>query len=245
MRGADIRIDVTVPLETIASGGEQRVRYERLETCRACGGSGARAGTSPRACPACKGSGEQVSTRREQGMLIRQSRTCPECHGAGRVVDTPCPACGGRGSGAREESLAVTIPAGAEEDLVLRVPGKGYASDAAGGAPGDLHVVVHSAPDARFARDGADLWREERIDVADAVLGTELRVPTLEGPLTVKVPPGTQPDAQLRLRGKGLPRFGGRGRGDLYLRLAVALPERLGREERELWDKLRARRRAR
>ena len=234
-----------MPLETIARGGEERVRYERLDVCPACGGSGAKAGTAPRVCPACKGSGEQVSTRREQGMVIRQSRTCPDCGGSGHVIDTPCPVCAGRGSVTRDESLAITIPAGAEEGLVLRIAGKGYAGTEPGGAAGDLHVVVHSAPDARFRRDGADLWREERIDVADAVLGTELRVPTLDGALTVKVPPGTQPDAQLRLRAKGLPRFGERGRGDLYLRLAVGLPERLSAEERALWEKLRARRRSR
>ena len=231
-----------VALETIARGGEERVRYERLVVCPACGGSGAKTGTAPRVCATCKGSGEQVTTRREQGMVFRQSRACLECGGTGRVIDAPCPECAGRGSVTREESLAITIPAGAEEGLALHVPGKGYASETQGSAAGDLHVVVHSAPDARFERAGADLWREERIDVADAVLGTELRVPTLDGPVALKVPPGTQPDAQLRLRGKGLPRFGERGRGDLYVRLALRLPERLTREERELWERLRARR---
>lgn len=239
-RGADIEIDALVPLETIARGGEQRIRYERLDTCRDCGGSGAKAGTTPRTCPTCNGTGEKVTSRREQGVFIRQSRICPDCHGRGSVIDTPCPACGGRGSVPREESLAITIPAGAEDGLVLRIPGKGYASEAPSGVAGDLHVIVRSAPDERFQRDGADLWREERIDVADAVLGTELRVPTLEGSLSVKIPPGTQPDARLRLRGKGLPRFGARGRGDLYLRLAVGVPERLTAEERRLWEKLRA-----
>ena len=244
-RGADIEIELAVPLATIARGGEQRVRYERLDICRACGGSGAKAGTAPRACAACKGTGEKTSTRREQGMVIRQSRSCPECRGSGRVIDAPCPACAGRGNVPREESLAITIPAGAEEGLVLRVAGKGYASEERGGVPGDLHLVVRSAPDARFARDGADLWRDERIDVADAVLGTELRVPTLDGPLSVKVPPGTQLGVPLRLRGKGLPRFGERGRGDLYVRLAFELPARLDSEERKLWERLRALHRAR
>ena len=244
-RGADIEIEAVVPLETIARGGEQRIRYERPDTCRECGGSGAKAGTRPRSCATCNGTGEKVSSRREQGVFIRQSRTCPDCHGTGRVIDTPCAACGGRGTVSREESLAVTIPAGAEDGLVLRIPGKGYASEQPGSVGGDLHVIVRSAPDARFVRDGADLWHEERIDAADAVLGTELRVPTLDGAITVKVPPGTQPEAQLRLRGKGLPRFGARGRGDLYVRLAVSLPERPDAEERRLWERLRALRRGR
>jgi molecular chaperone DnaJ len=239
-RGADIEIELAVPLATIARGGEQRVRYERLEVCPACGGSGAKAGTAPRVCAACNGTGEKVTTRREQGMVIRQSRICPECHGTGRVIDEPCPACAGRGRLPREESLVITIPPGAEEGLVLRVAGKGYASEEPGGVAGNLHVVVRSAPDARFQRDGADLWHEERIDVVDAVLGTELRVPTLDGALAVKIPPGTQPGAPLRLRGKGLPRFGARGRGDLYLRLVFELPARLDSEERKLWEQLRA-----
>ena len=244
-RGADIEIEVTVPLETIARGGEQHVRYERLDACRDCGGSGAKAGTAPRACASCNGTGEKVSTRREQGVVIRRSRTCPECRGTGRVIENPCPACGGRGTVTREESLVVTIPAGAEDDLVLRIAGKGYASTEQGGITGDLHAIVRSAPDARFQRDQADLWREERVDVTDAVLGTELRVPTLDGFVTVKVPPGTQPGAQMRLRGKGLPRYAARGRGDLYLRLAIDLPERADAEERKLWERLRALRRAR
>ncbi|MDA8107204.1 MAG: Hsp70 family protein [Betaproteobacteria bacterium] len=245
LHDAGIEIDAVVPLETIAGGGEQRIRYERLDTCRDCGGSGAKAGTRPRTCPACKGTGQKVTDRREQGVLIRQSRPCPGRGGRGSIIDTPCSACGGRGTVPREESLAVTIPPGAEEGLVLRIAGKGYASEEPGGVPGDLHVVVRSAPDARFERDGADLWRTESLGVADAVLGTELRVPTLEGSVSVKVPPSTQPGAELRLRGKGLPRFRARGRGDLYVRLAIGVPERLTAEERRLWEKLRALRAAR
>lgn len=239
-RGVDIEIAVRVSLETIARGGEQRIRYERPDTCSACGGSGAKAGTAKRPCPSCGGSGERISTHREQGVTIRRTRVCSECRGSGHVIDNPCPACGGRGSVVREESLVVTIPVGAEEGLTLRIPGKGYASKESSGVAGDLRVIVQSAPDPRFARNGADLWREERIDVADAVLGTELRVPALAETLTVRVPPGMQPDAQLRLRGKGLPHFGARARGDFYLRLVVRLPERPGAEERKLWEGLRA-----
>jgi molecular chaperone DnaJ len=237
-RGADIEVEVVVPLERIAAGGEEKIRFSRLAPCAECGGSGAAKGTRPRACASCQGTGQKTTTRREQGVFLRQSVPCPDCGGEGSVIDKPCPACGGSGRTAREESLEVAIPAGAEDGLILRVPGKGYAGEP-GARPGDLHVVVRSAPDARFERDGADLWRAESIDVADAVLGVELRVPTLEGVVTVSVPPGTQPDAQLRLRGKGLPRFRGRGRGDLYVRVAVRVPEKMGAEERRLWERLR------
>ena len=139
-----------------------------------------------------------------------------------------------------EEGLTVSIPAGVEEGMALRIPGHGLPSREPGGAPGDLFVVVRSAPDPRFERIGMDLLRREQIHIADAVLGTTVDVPTLEGRATVTIPPGTQPEAVLRLRGKGLPEFGARRRGDLYLRITVHVPERVLREERKLWERLRA-----
>jgi molecular chaperone DnaJ len=239
-RGANIEIEARVPLERIARGGEETVRYRRVAPCAECKGGGAKPGTRPRTCPSCGGTGEKSTSRREQGVYIRRLSTCPDCGGRGSVIDQPCAACGGSGEVAREESLAVKIPPGAEDGLALRVPGKGYAGAEPHAPAGDLLVVVRAAPDARFERQGADLWRLQEIDAADAVLGAEIGVPTLDGEVSVKVPPGTQPDSQLRLRGKGLPRFGARGRGDLYLRLAVRLPERPGAEERALWQRLRA-----
>jgi molecular chaperone DnaJ len=156
------------------------------------------------------------------------------------VIDQPCPECGGRGRIEREETLTVNIPIGVEEGMALRIPRHGLPSDEPGGRPGDLFVVVRSAPDPRFERDGMDLWRMEGISVADAVLGRSLEVPTLDGRAVVTVPPGTQPDAVLRLRGKGLPEFGGGRRGDGYLRLRIRVPEKLTAEERKLWERLRA-----
>jgi len=237
--GADIEIEAAVPLERIARGGEETVRYRRIAPCPECKGSGAKPGTQPRACASCGGTGQKTSTRREQGVYIRRLAACPDCGGRGSIIDEPCVACGGAGEVEREESLALKIPPGAEDGLALRVPGKGYASPDARGSAGDLLVIVRAAPDPRFERQGADLWRLQEIGAADAVLGAEIKVPTLDGSISVKVPPGTQPDWRLRLRGKGLPRFGARGRGDLYVRLAVRLPERLSDEERSLWQKLR------
>jgi molecular chaperone DnaJ len=239
-RGADIEIEAVLPLERIERGGEETVRYRRIAPCDACHGTGAKPGTRPRACPACGGTGEKGTVRREKGVTIRRLSTCADCGGRGSVIDQPCAACGGSGVATREESLVVKIPPGAEDGLALRVPGKGYASADARAPAGDLLVVVRTASDRRFERRGADLWRQQEIGAADAVLGAEIKVPTLEGEIAVKVPPGTQPDSQLRLRGKGLPRFGARGRGDLYVQLAVRLPERLSAEERGLWEKLRA-----
>jgi molecular chaperone DnaJ len=239
-RGADVEIEARVPLERIARGGEETVRFGRTTTCADCKGSGAKPGTSPRACSACGGTGQKTSSHREQGVFIRQSSICEDCGGRGSFIDAPCAACRGSGQVQREESLIVKIPPGAEDGLALRIPGKGEPSDRPGAAPGDLLIIVRAAPDERFERDGADLWRVQEIAVADAVLGAEIAVPTLDGAISVRVPAGTQPDSQLRLRGKGLPRFGVRGRGDLYLRLAVRLPEHLGGEERKLWERLRS-----
>lgn len=241
-RGANIEVDLVVPLERVARGGEEAVRVARPQPCSACGGSGAKAGTQPRACTACSGSGRQTQSRREgKGtVLIQQITTCPVCHGQGRVIDEPCSQCAGRGEVEREETLTVDIPIGVEDGMALRLAGRGMPSPDKRGHPGDLFVVVRSAPDPRFQRSGADLWHEQAIRVADAALGTKLSVPTLEKPAEVTIPAGTQPGAVLRLRGKGLPQFGGSKRGDLYLRLLVAIPQQLSAEERALYERLRA-----
>jgi molecular chaperone DnaJ len=171
--------------------------------------------------------------------MFQKITTCAACRGHGQVIEEPCLECGGRGEVEREEKLTVNIPVGVEEGMALRVPGHGLPSGETRGTPGDLFVVVHTARDPRFERDGIDLWRREKIQIADAVLGTSLDVPTLDGRATVTIPPGTQPDAVLRLKGKGLPEFGGRRRGDLYLRVGVHVPERVGAEEKKLYERLR------
>ena len=239
-RGPDIEIVADVALERIATGGEHPLKFSRLMTCPACGGSGAKAGTQPRVCPGCKGTGQKTTSRRDAGLFIQHSTPCPDCSGRGAIIDDPCPVCARQGQVQREESLIVDVPGGAEDGLLLRIRGKGGPSELPGGVPGDLLVVVRTAPDVRFERDGADLWRNQEIDVADAVLGAEVQVPTLHAPVTVKVPPGTQSGAQLRLRAKGLPRFGARGHGDLYVRISIRVPEKLSKAEGELWERIRA-----
>jgi molecular chaperone DnaJ len=243
-RGQDLQVELTLPLETIARGGEETVRYTRPVTCPRCHGSGAEPGTKPRPCPACGGSGRRVVAREESrgeaAIRLQQITVCPACGGRGTIIDQPCRQCRGEGRVEKQESLKVSIPPGAEEGMALRIPGHGLPAPEPGGAPGDLYVIVRSAPDARFARRGADLWRSETVNVADAVLGTTLKVPTLEGSAEVMVPPGTQPGQILRLRGKGLPLFGARSRGDLNLRIEVRIPQRLTAEERALYEKLRA-----
>jgi molecular chaperone DnaJ len=238
-RGANLDTQVFVPMERIVTGGEETVRIDHPVACPACKGSGAKMGTEPRKCSACDGSGRKVTSRKEGGVSIQRITTCPECDGRGEFIDTPCPECGGRGRRLSGETLTVRIPVGAEEGMALRVPDHGMPSEEPGGEPGDLFVIVRTAADARFARRGANLWRDEKVEVTDAVLGVDVVVQTLDGTVTVTVPPGTQPDAVLRLRGKGLPEFGGGRRGDLYLRIDVRIPETVSKEERRLFERLR------
>ncbi len=241
-RGANIEVELTIPLERVESGGEERVRLGRPAPCRACYGTGSEGGAAPKTCATCKGTGRitRSSRQEKQHVLIQQIGICPVCHGRGRVIEHPCPVCHGSGSEDKEETLTVRIPQGVEEGMVLRIPGKGMPSQEQGGVTGDLFVVVRTRSDPRFERAGADLLRQETISVTEAVLGTTLQVPTLGGTATVTIPPGTQPDAVLRLKGKGLPEFGNGHHGEMYLRIAVHVPEQLSREERELYEQLRA-----
>jgi molecular chaperone DnaJ len=239
-RGADLEVVLEVPLERVVTGGDETVCVRRPQPCDTCQGSGAKPGTTPRSCDACDGTGQRVTSRRNQGVTFQQITTCPSCQGRGQIIETPCADCNGRGEVLREETLAVSIPVGVEEGMALRIPGHGMPSPESGGTAGDLHVIVRSKRDARFERHGRDLWRVEAVSVVDAVLGTEVEAPTLEGPTNVSIPPGTQPDTVLRLRGKGLPGFGHDRRGDFYLRVRVQVPEHLSSAERDLYERLRA-----
>lgn len=242
-RGRDIDVQLVVPLERIHRGGEETVRYSHPVTCPNCSGSGAKAGTEPRICKTCGGSGRRVVThdqKQEKGSVrFQQIMICPDCRGQGVFIDHPCQECQGQGQVQKQETLKVHIPVGIEEATALRIKGHGMPSEAAGGPPGDLFVVVSSAPDERFERAGADLWRSATLEVTDLVLGTKLKIPTLDGEVDVTVPPGTQPDEILRLRDKGLQRFGDGGRGNLNLRIQAHIPERLSAGERALYEQLR------
>ncbi len=241
-RGVNIETELFIPLELVASGGEERVRLSRPAACPACRGTGAEGGAAPKKCEACEGTGRVTRSHRKEKehILIQQISTCPVCHGRGSIIEHPCKACGGSGEVEREENLTVKIPKGIEEGMVLRIPGKGMPSHEAGGVTGDLLVVVRTRRDSRFERAGADLLRQETIPLTDAVLGATLEVPTLDGSASVTIPPGTQPGAVLRLKGKGLPEFGNGHYGEMYLRVDVHVPEKLSGEERELYERLRA-----
>ena len=243
-RGEDIRVNIEVPLSLVAAGGSHPLNFGRRTVCPACRGYGTADGEPSPACAECGGSGHKVTSRdrREEGggtIRFQQLSVCPVCHGTGTAVGASCARCGGTGEVLHPERLKLHIPPGIEEGMTLRIAGHGMPAPSPSGQPGNLYVNVFSAPDPRFQRRGADLWRSEPIALDEAVLGCRRIVPTLDGEVSVTVPPGIQPDEVLRVRGKGLPRYGGDGRGDLNLRIQISVPQRLSEEERVLFERLR------
>jgi molecular chaperone DnaJ len=242
--GRNIEVVLEIPLSRVAQGGEEKVSYLRTSKCSACHGTRAKDGTKLHACGACRGTGQKTEESRRQQrageVLVQSIKVCPECGGSGQIVEELCSPCHGHGIVTEQQSLTVNVPIGAEDGMVLRIPGHGLPSEEQGGAAGDLFVIVRTAADPRFERHDADLWRREEITIAEAVLGTERTIPSLDGSVELKVPAGTQPGLVLRLAGKGLPRFGGGRQGDLYVRVDVRVPERLSEKERKLYEELRA-----
>jgi molecular chaperone DnaJ len=222
------------------TGGPEALHLARPQICASCKGSGAKPGTTPKRCENCKGTGQHVNRESKENVLLQRITTCRECGGRGSIIEELCPECHGTGETAQDETLTVQIPLGVEEGMALRIPGHGLPGRIAGEAAGDLFVIIRTRPDARFHRTGTDLWHGETIEVADAVLGAKLDVPTLDGAVSVTVPPGAQPDTVLRLPNRGLPEFGGGARGDLYIQLQVHVPEKLSGEERKIYEQLRA-----
>ena len=232
-RGADLRYDLEIAFEEAAGGSETSIQIPRHETCDTCHGTGAAPGTTPTVCSRCRGAG-QVRTQR--GFLV-VAGTCPQCRGAGKTIGTPCTACRGAGHVERDRKITVKIPAGIAEGQQLRLQGEGEAGSA-GGPAGNLYVVVHVKDHDFFRRDGVNLFCEIPVNFTTLALGGEIQVPTLDGTESVKVPEGTQTGTTMRLRGKGLPDVGGRGKGDLFATVQVHTPKKLTRDQRHLLEQL-------
>jgi molecular chaperone DnaJ len=232
-RGADLRYDLEITLEDAANGMTAQLRIPRLEGCATCKGSGAAAGSQPESCSTCGGSGK---VHYQQG-FFSVARTCHACRGAGRVIKNPCTECKGAGRVEREKQMEVKIPAGVETGSRLRVTGEGEAGTQ-GGPTGDLYVVIHVAEHEQFERQGSNLYEAVPITFAQAALGSEIMVKTLDDEEKVKIPTGTQTGTVFRLRGKGMPVLGGRGRGDLFVSVTVITPTTLTREQRKLLEQL-------
>jgi molecular chaperone DnaJ len=232
-RGADLRYDLEITLEEAYHGMTAQLRIPRLETCQSCKGSGAAPGTQPENCGNCGGTGQ---VRYQQG-FFSVARTCQACRGAGRVVKTPCSECRGAGRIEREKQMEVKIPAGVETGSRLRVQGEGEAGTQ-GGPAGDLYVVIRLAEHERFERQGSNLYASLPLTFGQAALGADVFVPTIEGEEKIKIPSGTQTGTIFRIKGKGMPVLGGRGRGDLFVSVSVVTPTSLTREQRKLLEQL-------
>lgn len=232
-RGADLRYDLEITLEDAANGMTANLRIPRLETCDICKGSGAAEGTQPETCTTCNGTGQM---RFQQG-FFSVARTCHACRGVGKVIKSPCKDCRGAGRVEREKQMEVKIPAGVETGSRLRVQGEGE-SGVNGGASGDLYVVIHVAEHEHFERQGSNLYAAVPITFAQAALGADISVRTLDAADKVKIPVGTQTGTVFRLKGKGMPMLGGRGRGDLFVSVTVVTPTSLTREQRKLLEQL-------
>lgn len=234
-RGADLREDITLEFEEAFFGTETQVTVRRHEACEECRGSGAAPGKSATTCRACGGRGQ---VRYQQG-FFSIARTCPSCQGSGSVITDPCPKCKGEGRVLRQRTIDAKIPAGVEDGTRIRFSGGGEAG-AFGGPPGDLYVVLQVKEHPFFAREENNLHCIVPISVTQAAMGAEIRVPTMEGEHTLKIPEGTQPGATFRIRNKGVPVLNGHGKGDLYVEVRVQIPAKINKRQRELLQELEA-----
>jgi molecular chaperone DnaJ len=235
-RGSDILAEVELSLEEAAEGAERDVELETLATCEACEGSGATRGTYPSACRDCRGSGELREVRRTVFGNVMTATPCLRCGGTGQEVTDPCDNCEGSGRVRVSETLTVQVPAGVDTGARLRVTGRG-AAGTRGGRSGDLYVGILIAPHPVFRRAGDDLACEVAVPMTIAALGGSVAMPTLDGDEAIDVEPGTQSGEVVRLKGKGMPRLGGRGRGELVGLLKVETPAGLSAEETELLER--------
>src|SRR5882724_8272711 len=232
-RGADLRYDLEITLEQAAVGMTAQLRIPKLESCETCNGSGAKPGTKPETCRTCQGAGQ---VRFQQG-FFSVSRTCSTCRGMGQVISSPCETCRGTARIENEKSIEVKIPAGVETGSRLRLQAEGE-SGTLGGPAGDLYVVIHVAEHEQFERQGNYLYASLPITFAQAALGADVKVLTLGGDESLKIPAGTQTGTVFRVRGQGMPVLGGRGKGDLFVSVSVITPTTLTREQRKLLEQL-------
>jgi molecular chaperone DnaJ len=237
-RGQDVLYDAELSLEEVLKGRKDEIELPKLEKCNNCGGSGASPGTRPRKCQVCNGQGQ---TKR----IYSQSRfstfvslePCQTCQGQGEIIDKPCHTCNGSGKVRKNKKIKLEIPAGVDDGMTLQLRGEGEPSES--GPPGDLLVRIHIKPHPQFERlDNGVLLYNLGLNFTDLSLGTDVRVPTLEGQEKLKIAPGTQPNTILKIRGKGLPRYGSYGRADLMVRLNVRIPTKLNDAQRFLLQEL-------
>ena len=235
-RGRDISIDIEIPFKDAIFGTERRVLIAKMGACDTCGGTGAKKGVGMSTCASCNGKGQIHETRNSFFGSFTSVRACPKCHGKGEIPKEVCATCRGDGVMKREEEIKVTIPAGAENGEMIRMPTRGEA--VANGTSGDLYVKLHVKADKSFVRDGANLVTVLPIRLTDALLGGEYTISSLDGDVSLTIPAGVTHGEMIRVRGKGVPVRG--GRGDLLVRVDIDIPKKLSRDAKKLVEQLRA-----
>lgn len=233
-RGMDLKTEIELTFEEAAFGVEKKIRIERSVKCHDCKGTGAEGGeTKP--CHVCNGSGVAKQVFRTPFGMVSQTSTCRECKGEGQTAKKKCPECGGRGFVKKEKELAVKVPAGVDNGQTLRLEDEGEAGER-GADNGDMYIELHVKPHRIFERQGNDIYLEYPITFSQAALGAEVKIPTLDGDVKMKIPPGTQASTVFRLRGKGIKYVDGHGYGDENIQILVKTPEKLSKRQRELLE---------
>ncbi len=232
-KGRDMRVRVELTFEEAAFGCKKDLNVSRMETCSACSGTGAKAGTSPETCSRCRGTGQIRSVQNTPIGQIQTNTTCPDCRGKGKIIKERCAVCQGTGKTRVSDKISVNIPKGVDDGQTLRVRGKGDAGEN-GGPAGDLYVTISIKKHPIFERDEYDVYVEMPITFVQATLGCEIDVPTLDGKVKHRIPEGTQSGTKFRMRGKGISYPNGSGRGDQYVIVNIEVPKNLTQKQREL-----------
>ena len=232
-RGENLRVRLNITFEEAAFGCEKEINVGRVEQCPDCKGTGCAPGTTPEVCPDCKGTGCVRTTQRTPFGMVQTSGACKKCGGRGKIIHQPCPRCGGRGAVRKNQTIKVKIPAGIDDGQTLNLHGKGNAG-LDGGPAGDLLITVFVKPHPFFERDGNSVLMEMPVTFAQAALGAEIEVPTIDGRVKLTIPEGTQPGSVFRLRGKGIPYLQSKGgRGDQFVTITITVPKNMTAEQKE------------
>lgn len=237
-KAQDILVEISIDLEEAFSGTKKEIEIKKYITCPRCRGSGKEKGSGFIVCPSCRGEGRVKEIRQTIFGSFTKTTTCPQCLGEGKIPAKPCIKCRGEGRVKGKEKIEISIPAGVQDGETIKLKNKGEAGRR-GEKPGDLYVKIHVREHPIFKRRGDDLFCEVDVKFSQAALGDTIDLKTLDGEIELKIPPGTQGGKLLRLSGMGMPRFRGRGRGDLYVKINVKTPKRLTKKQKELIKKLR------
>lgn len=231
-KGDNLRATVNIKFEEAAFGVKKEVFVSKIEQCPDCKGTGCAEGTTAEVCPDCKGTGTVMSTKRTPFGMVQSSEQCPKCKGRGKIIHSPCKTCRGMGSVRRQHKVTVSVPAGIDDGQTISLRGQGNAG-LNGGPAGDLLITVLVQPHARFERDGASILLDQEVSFAQAALGAEVEVPTLDGKVKLNIPEGTQTGTTFRLKGKGVPFLRNGGRGDQFVTVKVAVPRGLSSAQKD------------